>query len=129
MNLTILSGRITRDIETKYTQSQLAIASYTLAVDREVKKEGSPTADFINCTAWGKTAETMAKYLAKGSKIIVTGRIQTRNYENKEGVKVYVTEIMVDRFEFCDSKKAEQGASQSEFTGFEQVQGEDDLPF
>ena len=128
MNLTILSGRITRDIETKYTQSQLAIASFTLAVDREVKKEGSPTADFINCVSFGKTAETMAKYLSKGSKIIVTGRIQTRNYENKEGVKVYVTEIMVDRFEFCDSKKSEQ--SQSEFTGFEQVDDiSESLPF
>lgn len=107
MNKVILLGRLTKDPEVRYTQSEnmLAIARYTLAVDRRFKKEGQPSADFINCVAFGKSAEFAEKYMTKGRLFGVIGRIQTRNYENDKKEKVYVTEIVVDEQYFADSKK------------------------
>lgn len=107
MNKVILLGRLTKDPDVRYTQSEnmLAIARYTLAVDRRFKKEGQPSADFINCVAFGKSAEFAEKYMTKGRLFGVIGRIQTRNYENDKKEKVYVTEIVVDEQYFADSKK------------------------
>lgn len=107
MNKVILLGRLTKDPDVKYTQSEnmLAIARYTLAVDRRFKKEGQPSADFINCVAFGKSAEFAEKYMTKGRLFGVIGRIQTRNYENDKKEKVYVTEVVVEEQYFADSKK------------------------
>lgn len=107
MNKVILLGRLTKDPEIRYTQSEnmLAIARYTLAVDRRFKKEGQPSADFINCVAFGKSAEFAEKYMTKGRLFGVIGRIQTRNYENDKKEKIYVTEIVVEEQYFADSKK------------------------
>ena len=107
MNKVILLGRLTKDPEVRYTQSEnmLAIARYTLAVDRRFKKEGQPSADFINCVAFGKSAEFAEKYMTKGRLFGVIGKIQTRNYENEKKEKVYVTEVVVEEQYFADSKK------------------------
>lgn len=111
MNKVIIMGRLTRDPEVKYSQGEkpMAIAKYTLAVDRKFKKDGEPTADFINCTAFGKSGEFTEKYFHQGMRVLVTGRIQTGNYTNKDGVKVYTTDIMVEDQEFADSKGANSG--------------------
>lgn len=113
MNKAILSGRLTRDPEVRYSQGEqaTAIARYTLAVDRRGRgtKEGEQTADFISCVAFGKAGEFAEKYLKKGTKMIVTGRIQTGSYTNKEGVKVYTTEVVVEEQEFAESKNSSQG--------------------
>ncbi len=107
MNKVILMGRLTRDPETRYTQGaeSMAVAKYTLAVDRRgTKKDGEPTADFINCVAFGKAGEFAQKYFRKGTKIAVTGRIQTGSYTNKDGVKVYTTDVIIEEQEFAESK-------------------------
>ena len=115
MNKVILIGRLTRDPETRYTQSNsgadsMAISRYGIAVDRRgQKKEGMQTADFINCVAFGKSGEFAEKYLKKGMKIAVTGRLQTGSYTNKDGQKVYTTDVVVEEHEFCESKSSGQG--------------------
>lgn len=104
-------GRLTRDPEVRYTQgdSSLAIARYTLAVDRRFKRDGAEqTVDFINCVVFGKGAEFAEKYFRKGIKIAVSGRIQTGSYTNKDGVKVYTTEVVVEEQEFAESKNAQE---------------------
>ena len=108
MNKVILMGRLTRDPEVRYSQgeSSLAIARYSLAVDRRFKRPGEQDADFINCVSFGKTAEFAEKYFKQGTKIAVTGRIQTGSYTNKEGQKVYTTEVVVEEQEFAESKGA-----------------------
>lgn len=108
MNQVVLMGRLTRDPEMRYTtgDNPLAIARYTLAVDRRFKRDGEATADFINCTVFGKGAEFAEKYLTKGTKIAVTGRIQTGSYTNQEGQTVYTTDVVVDSQEFAESKAA-----------------------
>lgn len=105
MNRVILMGRLTRDPEVKYSQGEkaMAIARYTLAVDRRSKKEDQ-NADFINCVAFDKAGEFAEKYFRQGMRILVSGRIQTGSYTNKDGVKVYTTEVMIDDQEFADSK-------------------------
>lgn len=110
MNKVILMGRLTRDPEIRYSQTSepVAIARYTLAVDRRFKREGEQTADFISCIAFGKAAEFAEKYLHKGTKIVVTGRIQTGSYTNKEGQKVYTTDVVIEEQEFAESKSAGQ---------------------
>lgn len=111
MNKAILMGRLTRDPEVRYSQndSTMAIARFSLAVDRRYKKQGDETtADFFNCTAFGKQAEFVEKYLKKGTKIVVTGRIQNDNYTNKDGQKVYSVQIMVEEIEFAESKASSQ---------------------
>ena len=106
MNKVIEIGRLVKDPEIRYSQgaSSTCIARYTLAVDRKFKQEGQPTADFINCIAFGKLGEFAEKYLHKGVKIAVTGRIQTGSYTNKDGQKVYTTDVVVEEQEFCESK-------------------------
>lgn len=106
MNKVILMGRLTRDPEVRYSQTAepVAIARYTLAVDRKFKNEGERTADFISCIAFGRNAEFAEKYLRKGIKIVATGRIQTGSYTNKDGQKVYTTDVVIEEQEFAESK-------------------------
>ena len=109
MNKVILMGRLTRDPEVRYTQGEntMAIARYTLAVDRRFNRNGEDaSADFITCVAFGKAGEFAEKYLHKGTKMAVTGRIQTGSYTNKDGVKVYTTEVVVEDQEFAESKNS-----------------------
>ncbi|HAE62185.1 MAG TPA: single-stranded DNA-binding protein [Eubacteriaceae bacterium] len=103
MNKVVLVGRLTRDIELRYTQKGTAVATFTLAVNRRFKQEGQPDADFINCVAWGNQGENASKYVGKGSQVGVYGRIQTRSYETNEGNKRYVTEIVCEEIEFLSS--------------------------
>ncbi len=108
MNKVILMGRLTRDPEVRYSQgaSQTAVARFSIAVDRRFKREGEPTADFFNCTAFGKQAEFIERYLRKGVKVVVCGNIQNDNYTNKEGQMVYSVRVMVEEIEFAESKNA-----------------------
>jgi len=112
MNKVILMGRLTRDPEVRYSQGEtpLAVARYSLAVDRRVSRNNTngdeQTADFINCVAFGRTGEFAEKYFHKGTKIAITGRIQTGSYTNKEGARVYTTEVVVEEQEFAESKNA-----------------------
>lgn len=127
MNKVILMGRLTRDPEIRYSQgdSSLCIARYSLAVDRRASRNNSnneQTADFINCVCFGKLAEHAEKYYHKGIKIAAVGRIQTGSYTNKDGVKVYTTEVVVEESEFAESKGASQQGGQS---GFQSTQGRD----
>lgn len=112
MNKVILMGRLTRDPEVRYSQGAqpLAIARYTLAVDRRGSKQGEQSADFINCIAFGKSGEFAEKYLHQGTKIVVTGRIQTGSYTNRDGQKVYTTDVVAEEQEFAESKKNTQPA-------------------
>ena len=110
MNKVILMGRLTRDPEVRYSQgdSQMTIARFSLAVDRRFKKQGDTvTADFFNCTAFGKQGEFVEKYLKQGIKILLTGHIQNDNYTNKEGQKVYAIQIIVEELEFAESKSSQ----------------------
>lgn len=109
MNRAIIIGNLVRDLELRFTNTGKEVANFTVAVSRNYgeKKE----TDFINCIAWGKTAENMAKYLSKGSKVAVEGRIQVSSYDNKEGQKVYKTEIVADSVEFLNTAKKEEEAS------------------
>ena len=108
MNKVILMGRLTRDPEVRYSQgaSQTAVARFSVAVDRRFKREGEPDADFFNCTAFGKQAEFIERYLHKGVKVVLSGRIQNDNYTNKDGQMVYSVRVMVDEIEFAESKNA-----------------------
>ena len=110
MNKVILMGRLTRDPEVRYN-GDMAIARMSIAVDRRFKKEGEPEADFFNLTAFRKTAEMAEKYLKKGTKVVIDGEIRNDNYTNKEGVKVYGTQILVNSIEFAESKSAASAAS------------------
>lgn len=107
MNKVIICGRLTRDPEVR--TGQTTTAKYTIAVDRRFKKDGADSADFISCVAFGKSAEFAEKYLHKGTKILVTGRIQTGNYTNKDGNKVYTTDVVVEEHEFVESKNSGTG--------------------
>lgn len=111
MNKVILMGRLTRDPEVRYTQGDnaSAVARFSLAVDRRFKKDGEQTADFINCVAFGKTGEFIEKYGRKGTKFVVEGRIQTGSYTNKDGQKVYTTDVVVEQVEFAESKASADG--------------------
>ena len=114
MNKVILMGRLTRDPEVRYSagENALAIARYTLAVDRRFRRDGEASADFISCVSFGRTAEFAEKYFRQGLKIAVTGRIQTGSYTNREGQKVYTTEVVVEEQEFAESKGSGSGSSQ-----------------
>ena len=108
MNKVILMGRLTRDPEVRYSagDNSMAIARYTLAVDRRFRLDGESNADFIGCVAFGRSAEFAEKYLRQGTKIVVTGRIQTGSYTNRDGQKVYTTDVVVEDQEFAESKAA-----------------------
>ena len=116
MNKVILMGRLTRDPDIRYTQGENSIvARYTLAVDRRFRREGSDqTADFIGCVAFGKQAEFAEKYLYQGIKIVITGRIQTGSYTNKDGQRVYTTDVVVEEQEFAESKAASEQSTAPE---------------
>ena len=142
MNKVILMGRLTRDPEVRYSagENALAIARYTLAVDRRFRRDGEASADFIQCVSFGRTAEFAEKYFRQGLKIAVTGRIQTGSYTNRDGQKVYTTEVVVEDQEFAESKNAESGnaggyntqpapAPQSGNDGFMPAGDDSELPF
>ena len=114
MNKSILIGRLTKDVELKYTTSQTAVASFPLAVDRKVQKGKEKETDFINIVLWGKTAENAAQYTGKGKLIAVIGRIQTRSYEAKDGGKRYVTEVVGEEVQFLEWAKNEGKSSNDE---------------
>ena len=133
MNHFVGIGRLTREPNVKYTQSGKAIASFTLAIDRRRSTDGKQQADFIQCVAWEKTAEIISQYVTKGQKIAVEGRIQTRSYDANDGTKRYVTEVIVQSMEFCDSKgggtsPASPPDQQGMFDGSRAV-ADSDIPF
>ena len=117
MNKVILMGRLTRDPEVRYSagENALAIARYTLAVDRRFRRDGEATADFISCVAFARSAEFAEKYLHQGTKVVVSGRIQTGSYTNKDGQRVYTTDVVVDDQEFAESK-ASAASSEAAYT-------------
>jgi len=140
MNKVILMGRLTRDPEVRYTQGvePLAIARYSLAVNRRFKKEGQPDADFINIVAFGREGEFAEKYFKKGQMVSVVGKLQTGSFTDKEGVKRYTTDVVIEEQHFAESKRSyETGKSNTEpqesrdSEGFVEVQNfdDDDLPF
>ena len=139
MNKVILMGRLTRDPDVRYSagENSTAVARYTLAVDRRFRRDGdSATADFIGCVAFGRQAEFAEKYLRQGTKIAITGRIQTGSYTNREGRKVYTTDVVVEEQEFAESKSAEhpreQGVTpQADMDGFMTIPDgvDEDIPF
>ena len=133
MNKVVLMGRLTRDPDVRYSQGEnpMAIARYTLAVDRRFGKRDNPdaqTADFISCVAFGRSGEFAERYLKKGTKICVSGRIQTGSYTNKDGVKVYTTEVVVEDQEFAESKNASASQGGDQSYGAQAPQGEAPVP-
>lgn len=141
MNKVILLGRLTKDVELRYTQTtNTAVASFSIAVNRKFTKEGEEQqADFFNIVSWNKLAETTSKYLKKGSQVLIIGRLQNRNWEDEQGKKHYVTEVVAEELEFVESKK-EQGPDINILTGnttnelqntdnTEEIVSGDDLPF
>lgn len=109
INRIVLIGRLTRDVELRYTNNGAAVASFTVAVNRQfTNAQGEREADFINCVIWRKAAENLAKFTHKGSLIGIEGRLQTRSYENQQGQRVYVTEVVVDNFSLLDTKQGNQ---------------------
>ena len=122
LNKIILQGRFTRSPEIRYTQSKKAVTSFTLAVDRDIKT--AETTDFIDCTAWGKTAEFIDQRFIKGQQAVVVGRLQMRKWEDKDGNKRTNAEVLVDNIYFCDSKRKDE-----EPKGFEELSETGDLPF
>lgn len=126
MNSVILIGRLTKDPELRYTQSEMAITTFTLAIDRPMAKE--KTADFIRITVFGKIAENCQKYLAKGKQAAVEGRIQTGSYKDKDGKTVYTTDVIASRVEFLGGK-AQRDGIQELYEGLQDVSADEDLPF
>ena len=144
INNVVLVGRMTREAELRYTPSNIAVATFTLAVNRDYKSEnGEREADFINVVLWRQAAENLANWTKKGSLVGVTGRIQTRNYDNQQGQRVYVTEVVAERFQLLESKgdnqqgQAQQQNAAPNFARNNNQQGatnpldisDDDLPF
>lgn len=137
-NITLV-GRLTKDVELKYTPANQAVAQFTLAVNRTFKNaNGEREADFINCVIWRQAAENFANWVKKGALIGITGRIQTRNYENQQGQRVYITEVIADNFQMLESRNQQQGqqATQQQAKQPDQFSGgtpmsltDDDLPF
>ena len=126
MNKVILMGRLTKDVEVRYTQTNnTMVASFTLAVNRRFAKQGEQQADFINIVAWSKTAEFVSKYFKKGQQVVVVGRLQIRSWEDEQGQKRYVTEVVAEEAYFADSKKDSADGTSPEF----EVSNSSDLPF
>ncbi|HEL1086698.1 TPA: single-stranded DNA-binding protein [Streptococcus equi subsp. zooepidemicus] len=129
INNVVLVGRMTKDAELRYTPSQVAVATFTLAVNRAFKSQnGEREADFINCVIWRQQAENLANWAKKGVLIGITGRIQTRNYENQQGQRVYVTEVVADNFkmlEYCQQQQQEDSFDNNNPMDIQ----DDDLPF
>lgn len=139
INNVVLVGRMTRDAELRYTPQNKAVATFTLAVNRNFKNQnGERETDFINCILWNQPAENLANWAKKGTLIGITGRIQTRNYENQQGQRVYVTEVMANNFQMLESKDQQDGQNQGSYqnngqSAFGNNQSmdisDDDLPF
>lgn len=131
INRTVLVGRLTRDPELKYTNSGRAVASFNVAVNRQfTNSQGEREADFINCVIWNKTAENFCNFTRKGSLVGIDGRIQTRSYENTEGTRIYVTEVVADRFSLLESKpKDEQGGQPSQNNNYQKPNSNPNDPF
>ena len=135
MNKAILMGRLTREPDIRYSQGETTttIARFTLAVDRRYKKDGEAAADFISCVAFGKQAEFIEKYLKQGTKVVVEGHIQTGSYTNKDGQKVYTTDVMIESIEFAESKLSNEQPTTTPAPsgdGFMHIpDGEEGLPF
>lgn len=126
MNKVIIIGRTTKDIELKVTPSGTSVAEFSVAVKRAFKNaNGENESDFFNCIAFSKLAETISRYVKKGDQVGIEGRLQTRNYTNKEGKKVYVTEIIVENVEFLQTKKQDEQTTPH----FEEIGTDQDLPF
>jgi len=111
MNKWIGMGRLTRDPEVRYSQSGSAVANFSVAIDRRYKRDGETTADFFNCTAFGKTGEFVEKYLRKGIKVVIEGELQNNNYEDKNGTKHYSVQIIVNQIEFAESKSSQANSN------------------
>ncbi len=117
LNRVVLVGRLTRDPEMRFTQSQRAVCSFNIAVNRNfTSASGEREADFVNIVSWGKTAENVSKYMSKGSLVAIDGRIQTRNYDNDRGERVYVTEVVADSVTFLESKNSQNSRTPSDFS-------------
>lgn len=134
LNRVALVGRLTKDPEVRYApDNQTAIAKFTIAVDRTFKREGQPSADFIPVVVFGKSAENCGKYIRKGRMVAVSGRIQTRSWDNQEGKRQYATEVIADEVDFLDrgSDSKEQGnaGGSGDYSDFHPAEEEDDLPF
>lgn len=147
INKVILEGRITKDPILRKTQTGASVVSFTIAVNRRIKQEAQPDADFINCVAWNKTADLMAQYVKKGSLISVEGRLQTHNYDDKDGKRIYVTEVMTESIHFLESKNTNAysppagtasssttattpASNRAEFSNIDTIDiASDDLPF
>lgn len=128
MNKTILMGRITKDLDLKYTPQGTAVATFTLAVNRRFAKEGQQQADFINCVAWRQQAEFLAKYFKKGSMVAIIGSIQTRSWDGTDGKKQYATEVIVDEVYFTGEKKEGVSDVAPVFEEYD-LDNDGDLPF
>ncbi|MDN6543109.1 MAG: single-stranded DNA-binding protein, partial [Lentilactobacillus parabuchneri] len=112
LNRAVLTGRLTRDVDLRYTQSGTAVGSFSLAVDRQfTNQQGEREADFINCVIWRKSAENFANFVHKGSLVGIDGRIQTRNYENAQGQRIYVTEVVVENFALLEPRSARNNSN------------------
>lgn len=134
MNCIVLSGRLTKDPEVKYTQSGKVVAVFTLAVNRPFAKEGEQKADFFGCQVWGKQAEALGNYIHKGDPLLVEGRIQIRQYVDKNNNKRWITEVICDRTEFLPKGKGaanqnQPAAQQQGFEGMGQQVFDEDIPF
>lgn len=119
INCVVLVGRLTRDPELRKTQNGTSVCSFTLAVDRTFKSPGQPTADFISCVAWNKTAELMCQYLHKGALTGIQGRMQTRSYDNQQGQRVYVTEVVADTVQFLEPKGSRNSGGYNQNEGYD----------
>ena len=130
INNVTLVGRLTKDVELKYTPANQAVAQFTLAVNRTFKNaNGERESDFINCVIWRKSAENFANFVKKGALIGITGRIQTRNYENQQGQRVYITEVVAENFQMLESRNQQQGQQQAQPQQAKQQQAKQPDPF
>ena len=130
INNVTLVGRLTKDVELKYTPANQAVAQFTLAVNRTFKNaNGERESDFINCVIWRKSAENFANFVKKGALVGITGRIQTRNYENAQGQRVYVTEVIAENFQMLESRNQQQGQQQAQPQQATQQQAKQPDPF
>ena len=128
-NLTLI-GRLTKDVELKYTPANQAVAQFTLAVNRTFKNaNGERESDFINCVIWRQSAENFANFAKKGALVGITGRIQTRNYENQQGQRVYITEVIAENFQMLESRNQQQGQQQAQPQQATQQQAKQPDPF
>ena len=129
LNRVVLVGRLTKDPDLRYTPSGIAVANFTIAVNRPFKNNGEQEADFINGVVWRKPAENLANYMSKGSLIGVDGRLQSRSFDNQEGKRVFVTEVVADSIQFLETKNKGKQKTQQNQTEAEPIDINDDLPF